>query len=69
MTPTIMQTRRKVGNTAEAIFLKDVFDCSFYVNHKKSGRVFLFLDVKGNNLGSSTFISFECKLLIITFKI
>ena len=30
---------------------------------------FLFFDVKGNNLGSSTFISFECKLLIITFKI
>ena len=30
---------------------------------------FLFFDVKENNLGSSTFISFECKLLIITFKI
>ena len=32
---------------------------------------FLFFYVKGNNLGSSrcTFISFECKLLIITFNI
>ena len=39
-----------------------------YVNQKKTRFLFIF-DVKRNNLGSSTFISFECKLLIITFKI
>ena len=52
----------------EKKFQKTCLIVRSYVNQKKTLFPFIF-DVKRNNLGSSTFISFECKLLIITFKI
>ena len=66
MTPTIMQT-------TEVWYQRKSFEIHVWLSVLMSirrKRFFLFIfDVKRNNLGSSTFISFECKLLIITFKI